>query len=128
MRRRLLYILLSLNLLCAVGFTSPGATAPPGKPKVVEVVVREFEIVPKEIAVKPGEVLFVVRNTGAIEHDFAIEDAAAKSVARIAVIPPGKQEELRVALRPGLYTVLCTLPGHKDAGMKGMLNVQDSSS
>jgi|FLYL01.1.fsa_nt_gi uncharacterized cupredoxin-like copper-binding protein len=124
MRLRLLPAALSLGLLCVVGLASPGKPAPAAKTPVVEVTVREFEIIPTDMAVKPGEVLFVVRNVGVIEHDFVIEDAAGKTAATIAVIGPGKTEELRVILRPGRYAVLCSLPGHKDAGMKATLTVQ----
>jgi uncharacterized cupredoxin-like copper-binding protein len=84
---------------------------------------REFAFEPKELTVRPGEITFVVRNVGAIEHNFVIQDGARRTIGEIAVIPPGTAEEVRVILRVGTYQMVCTLPGHKDAGMVGTLKV-----
>lgn len=124
MRRLLLCTALSISLLCPVGIALPGVSAP-AKPQVVEVFLREFEILPKEIAAKPGAITFLVKNLGVIEHDFVVEDGNGKAVAKIAVISPGKQDEVQAVIKPGLYSVFCSLPGHKEAGMKGLLKVQD---
>jgi len=121
--RPVLVLVLSLAI-AGSGGTLPLATAA-SKPQVIEISLKEFDILPREVLAKPGAVTFVVKNVGAIEHDFVVEDANGKAVARIAVISPGKQEDVQAVLRPGLYTTLCSLPGHKDAGMKGLLKVQD---
>ncbi len=66
----------------------------------------------------------LVRNEGQIEHNFLLDDAAGKHLVEMASILPGKAEQERVVLRPGRYPFYCNLPGHKDAGMAGMLTVQ----
>ncbi|MBI4639174.1 MAG: hypothetical protein HY731_00665 [Candidatus Tectomicrobia bacterium] len=57
-----------------------------------------------------------------LEHDFVIEGETAASIPLIA---PGKSEKLRVTLKPGEYRLMCNLPGHKEAGMVGMLKVEE---
>lgn len=94
-------------------------------PSTVQIKASEFRFTPKDVTIKPGEVIFSIRNEGEIEHNFVIEDAAGKKVAGIASILPGKTDQLRVTLRSGKYAILCDLPGHKDAGMRGTLTVQE---
>ncbi len=94
-------------------------------PPTVQITAEEFRFTPKDVTIRPGEVIFSVKNEGAIEHNFVIEDAAGKKVAGIASILPEKTDQLRVAPRAGRYTMLCDLPGHKDAGMQGTLTVRE---
>ncbi len=47
----------------------------------------------------------------------------APGPGQIAVIAPGKDEELRLSLKAGSYVMLCSLPGHREAGMAGVLRV-----
>lgn len=100
---------------------APGRAAPTPPPLAITAV--DFAFHPSEISVRSGEVTFAVKNDGVIEHNFAIEDAARKVIAEIAVIAPGKTETLKVTLRQGTYTMVCTLPGHRDAGMHGKVTV-----
>ena len=67
---------------------------------------------------KAGVVTFKVTNTGAIPHDFKI---AGKKTPLIA---GHKSATLRVTLKKGKYSYLCTVPGHAAAGMKGVFTVR----
>lgn len=89
----------------------------------VELRAREFLYEPKEVTTPPGAVVFVVRNEGAIEHNFVLDDAIGKKVAEIPVIEPGATAEVTATLAPGAYTIVCTLPGHRQAGMVATLKV-----
>ena len=89
----------------------------------VALKAREFLYEPKALTAPPGAVVFVVRNEGAIEHNFVLEDAVAKKVVEIAVIEPGATAEVAATLFPGAYTIVCTLPGHRQAGMVATLTV-----
>jgi uncharacterized cupredoxin-like copper-binding protein len=112
----------AIGVLAAAAWT-PGAAAPaPTRPLLIK--AREFVFEPKEVTVRSGEITFEVKNEGAIEHNFVLEDSAQKRVAQIAVIEAGKTEDLKVMLRPGTFAIVCNLPGHKDAGMTGTLRVQ----
>lgn len=83
----------------------------------------EFLYKPGEGTAHAGEVVFIVKNEGAIEHNFVIQNAAKKNVAEIAVMEPGTTTEVRAAIAPGTYAIFCTLPGHREAGMAATLVV-----
>ena len=65
--------------------------------------------------VKAGAVIFAVTNRGHVPHDFKI---AGK---KTPLIRPGKSATLRVTLKKGNNSYLCTVPGHAAAGMKGIV-------
>ncbi len=70
---------------------------------------------------------FNVTNTGQGQHSFAIE--AGDQTYQTALLDGGATATLDVpALPAGDYTTLCTVPGHADAGMKGMLMVSDTGA
>lgn len=106
-------------VLAAAGL---GRAAPAPRPILLK--AREFLFDPKELTVRAGETTFEVRNEGAIEHNFVVEDAAKKALVEIAIIEAGKTESAKATLRAGTYAYVCTLPGHREAGMIGVLRVQ----
>jgi uncharacterized cupredoxin-like copper-binding protein len=70
---------------------------------------------------------FKVTNTGATQHSFAIQ--AGDQTYQTALLDAGATATLEVpALAAGDYTTLCMVPGHADAGMKGILMVSDSGA
>jgi uncharacterized cupredoxin-like copper-binding protein len=77
-----------------------------------------FRLVKKSIA-KPGKVTFTFRNVGTIAHDF---DIGGK---RTRLIGPGKTARLTVTFhKKGRFSYRCTVPGHAQAGMKGVFTVR----
>ncbi len=68
---------------------------------------------------KPGPVTFQVKNAGTIEHNFVIQGTAVK----LEGLQPGQTKSATVALKPGQYTMECTIPGHAEAGMVGTITV-----
>jgi len=119
--RRLAGLVVSVVLLVEPFAIVLAAATPP----TVQMKAEEFRFTPKDVTIRPGEVIFSVKNDGAIEHNFAIEDSTGKKVAGIASILPEKTDQLRVTLRSGKFVIVCDLPGHKDAGMRGTLTVQE---
>lgn len=98
------------------GAPQPG---PGGAAGTVPVSEKEWTIAFATNPVKAGSVTFVVKNDGAIEHNFVIE------VARIQIdgIQPGQSKQASANIRAGTYEVVCNIPGHKEAGMKTTLTV-----
>lgn len=85
----------------------------------VTVVMKEFRFVLSTRSVRTGAVTFRLVNHGHLAHDFKI--AGRKS----PLIAPGKHGLLRVVFRrAGSYPYVCTVPGHAQAGMKGVLKVR----
>ncbi|MCS7236610.1 MAG: cupredoxin domain-containing protein [Armatimonadota bacterium] len=91
-------------------------------PAVVKVTAKEFAFEPRELKVKAGQpVKLVLENKGVIEHDIVLEKLGVKT----AVIPPGKSVEVTFTPKAkGRYPVVCSVPGHKEAGMTGTLVVE----
>lgn len=95
------------------------------------------EIVPNQVAVnadprgtlrweqpsyegKAGDVTFVVGNPSTIAHNFVVEGNGIKAASR--TIGAKKNANLTLkGLAPGEYTIVCTLPGHREAGMVAKL-------
>lgn len=71
---------------------------------------------------KPGKVTIDLDNPAALEHNVAIEQDG-KEIATSETITEGKTS-VSTDLAPGTYTFLCTVPGHAEAGMQGVLTVR----
>ena len=95
-----------------------GGGRAPSAGQSIAVTVKEWTITPAKLTAKAGPATFQVKNGGSIEHDFAIE-----GVGKVDTIGAGDSKALSVTLTPGTYTILCTLSGHKEAGMHGTLVV-----
>lgn len=61
-------------------------------------------------------------NKSAVQHNIAIQGNGINEVGAIGA--GGHVSEIKVAVKPGKYPFLCTVPGHAAAGMKGTLTVK----
>jgi uncharacterized cupredoxin-like copper-binding protein len=93
----------------------------------VKVVATDLKFTPPTIQAKAGQPLKIVfENKGVIEHDIAFPTlktdkpgAGPHTSAR-----PGQSTTLELTpTAAGTYEYVCTIPGHKEAGMKGTINV-----
>lgn len=114
-------VLVTSAVLAQEGDVPPGGTD--ATYQVVPVQATDFKYDPDRITVQAGAVSFGVRNVGVIEHDFGIENAQRARVAGTAPLPPGQSFQLDVTLTEGTYTLVCSLIGHREAGMTGTLTV-----
>jgi uncharacterized cupredoxin-like copper-binding protein len=99
---------------------SPSVAAPSSaKGTTVQVKGGEFFFrLSTKSAKKPGKVTFVFKNIGHVLHDFKINGK------QTPLIQPGKTAKLVVTFKKkGKYPYLCTVPGHAEAGMKGVFEV-----
>jgi uncharacterized cupredoxin-like copper-binding protein len=110
--------LLALSAVVFLAHSGPGAPLPVG------LIAKEFMFDPKDVVVGPGEIAFVVKNQGAIEHNLVLEVPGGKTVTQIAIIEPGQTTKVTVSLSAGVYTLYCSLPGHREAGMAATLRVR----
>jgi len=85
------------------------------------VEASEFEFAPSTFRVTEGETIrFSVENTGKVAHEFELEKLGVE-----AVIPAGKSVTFTVSPpKSGVYNLVCDLPGHLEAGMRGELIVK----
>lgn len=85
----------------------------------VKVKMTEFAFAVSPKAVKKGVVTFRLENAGTLPHDFKINGKGSK------VLDGGGAGALKVTFKKkGKFRYLCTIPGHAEAGMKGVLTVK----
>jgi uncharacterized cupredoxin-like copper-binding protein len=72
---------------------------------------------------KAGKVTVDFNNPQALTHDVQIEDAQGEDVGGTELIASG-EDSATVDLKPGKYHFFCSVPGHREAGMEGVLTVK----
>ncbi len=87
----------------------------------IEIVLKEYKLVPDKIMVGPGKVTFVLRNEGRFSHDFHIEGPGVD--VRAAKFGPGRSIRVEVTLQEGEYKISCPLSNHDERGMHGTVLV-----
>ena len=117
MRRTVSAGALSLAVLTAACGGSASATTPGS----IKVTLTEFKYSTSTIELKAGDKATLdLKNAGAVEHDFVV-DAASLKVS----IQPGKSATRTIGpLAAGSYEIYCSVPGHKESGMKAQLIVR----
>ncbi|MDR3494498.1 MAG: plastocyanin/azurin family copper-binding protein [Ancalomicrobiaceae bacterium] len=122
----------------------------PGKAAAVDrtipIKARDVSFDVESVNVKAGEtVRFVITNEGAADHEFTLGDAATQAEhrqemldmadmdashahdgdANAVFLKSGETKELVWAFtKTGLIEFACNVPGHYEAGMKGIIAVQ----
>ncbi|TMF88228.1 MAG: hypothetical protein E6I08_08070 [Chloroflexi bacterium] len=89
----------------------------------VKVVLADFSFTPSQIQAKAGSPEFYLVNEGKSSHDMTIMDSSGKQLARSELVQPGNTSVFDTKLSAGTYSVICSQPGHADAGMKATLTV-----
>lgn len=84
----------------------------------IRIEARSYAFSPAEIHLKPGEATNVVLAPSDILHDFTVVGAALHVVAEPGNTATGG---LTAPDRPGRYAFVCTVAGHREAGMTGLL-------
>jgi plastocyanin len=116
-----LVVVAVLGLALAGGVLAADRAVSAALPQV-EVVARDLRFEPAEVTITAGqwvELRFV--NEDPVVHDWMVEDIPNLD----APARPGQTSKLRFRIdEPGEYMVMCSLPGHAEAGMTGMLTVE----
>lgn len=126
-------VVLFLGMLAAVvvfgreseakGAEKPGAAAPPAQAHTVAATESEFKIALASPTVGAGKITFDVKNAGKIQHDFVVSGPGVPASAKTQLINPGASSSVTVTLAAGRYTIYCSVPGHRAAGMVTTLTV-----
>jgi plastocyanin len=99
-------------------------------PAAETISMGEFEFDPRRASVERG-VTLTVRNEGSVPHNLTIEEgpdpeAPSTKLVATSTIPGGKSERLPIELPSGRrYVMVCTVPGHREAGMVGTIRVRE---
>lgn len=99
--------------------TDNGTAAKPATAKTFDVELGDFFIRPNSLAVEPGtDVTIMVANKGGIQHDLSV-----KGGVKTELINAGGNATLKVGKVTGRLELLCTVPGHAEAGMTAAIAV-----
>lgn len=107
----------------AAASTSPSApaSAPVGALKLAANPAGQLSYNAKTLSAKAGTVTIVMANMSPVEHNVTV--AQASKVLGATPTFTGASRTLSLKLKPGKYTFYCSVPGHRQAGMEGTLNV-----
>jgi plastocyanin len=122
-RRR---IIVAAGTAAAIASTLAGsALARPEAPQFVQVTEKEWSITLSRTSVAKGKVFVELVNFGTDAHDLVIQSIkkTAKPIAFKQIDPNGRTEKA-LMLTPGTYRLWCSLPGHRERGMKSTLVVR----
>ena len=88
----------------------------------IDVVARDVRFTPPDARTTAGAwTVLRFRNDDPVFHDWEVEGLANVD----AGARPGQTARARFIIdRPGTYTIMCTVPGHAEAGMTGTLVVE----
>jgi plastocyanin len=75
----------------------------------------------KQLSARAGTVTITMANMSPLEHDVAVAEGS-KVLGQTPVFKGGTMN-LTLKLKRGKYVFYCTVPGHRQAGMEGTLNV-----
>ena len=103
---------------CGGGSSLP-AVRGPASPRL-EVVGTEMKFTPGAVAVEAGTVDVVLRNEGQVRHDLRVDGKPALLVEAA----PGQTATGSWELDEGRYEMYCSIPGHRTAGMEGVVEVR----
>lgn len=129
--------------LVACGDDDAGTDSGPPSSTVV-VAMRDLAFAPMGVSVTSGdEVRVQLQNDGALVHDFTMERMPHRSLHMIGGMQGGEHMHeqsryaMHMALEPGSagsldfaptergeYEFFCTVPGHREAGMRGTIRVE----
>ena len=76
---------------------------------------------PTDLEADAGEVAISLTAQDAVEHDVVIEGINGNEP--VVAANAGSTNVGTVELEPGTYTFYCNIPGHRQAGMEGTLEV-----
>lgn len=104
------------------GSAGAGQTAPAPLPdaKEVRILARDFAFSPSQVRLAAGATVnLVLVNQGDVLHDVTIPALGFRLEATAGATATGAL----TAPRPGSYELVCSVPGHREAGMSGTLVV-----
>ncbi|GIV97984.1 MAG: hypothetical protein KatS3mg057_2641 [Herpetosiphonaceae bacterium] len=108
------------------GENGNGGAAGDVRAVTVGAVGSELKFTEEKITVKSGETVKVVfNNDSALPHSFAMDNPKVSIPDNVVTgLATGQSGEATfVAPAPGTYTYYCAVPGHREAGMVGVLEV-----
>lgn len=93
--------------------TAPASTGPD-----VLLGVSDLAFSTRELTVEAGEVTLALANTDAVAHTFTVPELDVN-----IEVGGGEATSATFTAKPGTYDYICTIPGHDNEEMRGVLTV-----
>jgi plastocyanin len=126
MNRRLGLLVIALISTLIVACAGPSSAAKPSS-STQAVDIKSLDTLkfdPATVTVKSGTpVRVTIINSGALEHDWVVDNLDGKKLSADAKPKTNATAEF-TPTAAGTYEFYCSIPGHREAGMKGTLTVQ----
>lgn len=108
-------------LVLAVLGAVPGQARAPAR---LMVLADEHSLVLSRQSIVRGPALIQVLNRGEDPHDLKLRRIGRSGVVSVPETGAGEMAEADVRLRTGRYRLWCSLPGHRELGMRAKLRVR----
>jgi plastocyanin len=96
---------------------------PPSIPHV-QVTAVEYSFTLSRTTVPAGKVIFEFVNSGQDEHNLNVLPTEGPVAGTFPNAPSKGVSDQEINMRPGAYTLFCSLPEHEAKGMKATLTVE----
>ncbi|MEO8288373.1 MAG: cupredoxin domain-containing protein [Chloroflexota bacterium] len=94
------------------------APATGGDVTEVQATLKEWSIALSQAEVPAGKVRFTVTNAGQMAHNLTVTDSSGTLAKTPNFNASQGTQTLEIDLKPGTYTLICSLPGHAQRGQK----------
>lgn len=109
-------LLAATNIAGAIGQSDDGS---PNRPGDLFVTAQHVKFKPKGLTADTGEIGLTVGNLDLFWHTFTIRELDVN-----VNVPVQAERRVTFQATPGTYEFICAIPGHVQAGMKGLLVVR----
>ena len=102
---------------------SSGSSLPKGSGQVISIPVSDsgFSFTKTTATAKAGVITLESKNPQSVSHDISIKGTGVSEQGN--VVSNGGTSTVTATVTPGTYIFYCSVPGHEQAGMKGVLTV-----
>ena len=114
---------LSLALVVAASAAAGAARPRARASSYLQVTQVEYHLILSRGVVRAGPVNLQEIDGGMDPHDLRLRYRRSESVIAEPLLDPGQRFNAVVYLRPGVYHLWCSLPGHWKLGMHAILKV-----
>jgi len=115
-------LLAAAGTFCLVVLASPAWSGASTTATAVGVSEREWSVALGRLKAPHGRIDLYVHNYGQDDHNLAVRRLGVQ-YGFTGRIPSGGQKTLALTLKPGVYNLFCSLPGHRQLGMVATLTV-----
>jgi hypothetical protein len=110
--------------IAGVAGADPRSASSSRPPARLMVAGREYNLQLSRGAVRRGPAVIQFLNRGEDPHDLRLRRFGVQRTISVPALRAGELVQFETRLQRGRYHLWCSLPGHKDRGMRAVLKVR----